>query len=220
MSRLRRNLIYKVYPALRALDKSRQKIESLFDQGNLSRREVEQVYGNLFLNAVILLESFIENLFMGLLVGRIDPDSSKINPKVNFNSDRTARPIVYGGKKYVDWLPYSLTEERSQKFFRNGIPFTLLDKTDKDFLNTKVIYLRNTIAHKSNHSIRMFEKHVIYSLPLTPREGTPGGFLRSLFRMQPPQTRYEYFVNNIGVIVQKLCGKTKQRSNGLYLEPL
>ena len=189
---------------LNGLNQTRRKVERLFNAGELVRRDIEQVYSGLYLDAVTSLENLIENLFIGLLVGSVAPTHSGINPRVTFKSPLIAREIVLGGRNYVDWLPFDHTEKRSKAFFRNGAPFTNLEKADKGQMD-RFLSVRHAIAHKSSHSQRVFEQRVIGSAPLTNREKTPAGFLRSVFRVAPVQTRYESLMDDMQIIARKLC---------------
>ena len=190
---------------LKSLDRTRRKVEVLFNQRDLSRKETEQIYGSLFLNVVIYFESFIENMFLGLLVGKFKYKASRITPRVKFKSDSVARDVVLGGKRYMNWLPYrEETEKRAKIFFRNGVPFTSLADTEREELK-KIHCIRNALAHKSRYSLQQFEKEVIDSFLLTKREKSPGGFLRSQFRTSPNQTRYENLIDQIEIIVWNLC---------------
>lgn len=189
---------------IKSLERTRKKIESLFNQGDLSRREIEQIYGSLFLNAVIMFESLIEDMFLGLLTDKFKRKTFKIVPRARFKSNIIARDVVLSGKRYINWLPYEETEKRAKIFFRNGIPFTILKAAEKEILK-KVHYMRNSLAHKSRYSLLQFERQVISSLPLIKREKTPLGFLRSQFRISPSQTRYENLINEIDSIARKLC---------------
>lgn len=189
---------------LHYLERTRAKMEALLAKDVIVRRDIEQVYAGLYLEAITSLEQFIEDLFIGLLVGRIDHVSLGIVPRVSFKSDIVARDVVHGGRQYVDWFPYHLTEERSKAFFRNGLPFTRLESSDKE----QIIYflsIRHAIAHKSRYSQRRFEQRVLGTLPLMPRERTPAGFLRSVFRIAPIQTRYENLVGQMATLALKLC---------------
>lgn len=179
-------------------------MEFLLDEGRLVRRDIEQVYAGLYLDAITSFEHFIEHLFIGLIVQSIIPASLKIIPRITFKSYGVACDVVFGGKNYVDWLPYTYTEKRAKVFFRNGFPFTQLEKIDKNRLE-QIMYIRNAIAHKSKYSLEKFEKEVIGSLPLNPRERTPTGFLRSIFRITPRQTRFENLVGDMAEISRKLC---------------
>ena len=187
---------------LKALEWTRFKMETLLTRGVIVRRDIERVYEGLYLDAITSLENLIEGLFLGLLTGRIVHSSSAVVPRVTFRSDRVARDVVFGGRNYVDWFPYGKTEQRAKAFFRSGIPFTTLDKADKI---QNLLYIRNAIAHRSSYAERKFEQEVIGSLPLTLRERTPAGFLRSRFRITPVQTRYENLIADIVSIALELC---------------
>lgn len=189
---------------LNYLNKTRSSMELLLSKGIIVRRDIEQVYTGLYIDAITSLENFIENLFIGLLVERIEPPSSQIIPRVTFKSDAVAKDIVLGGRNYVDWFPYDRTEKRAEAFFRNGLPFKNLDNASKRQLD-RIVYIRNAIAHKSSHAKKMFEQNVIGTTPLPPREKTPAGFLRSVFRIAPVQTRYEELVMGMAAIAQRLC---------------
>lgn len=170
--------------------------------GDLVRADVEQVYSGLYLDAITSFEGLIENLFIGLIAGKLESELAEVQPRIHASSNRIARDIVFGGRNYVDWLPYANTEKRAEAFFCNGLPFARLEKPDKKQLEHQS-YIRNAVAHKSNHSKRMFEQQVLAGLLLTTREKTPLGFLRS--RITPAQTRYEYLVGELAAIAQKLC---------------
>jgi hypothetical protein len=113
--------------------------------------------------------------------------------------------VTFGGRSYLDWLPYQkYTLKRAKAFFRNGMPFTNLDKTDMKKL--EVLYIiRNAIAHKSQHSLSIFEKEVVGSIPITQQERKPAGYLRGIFRITPSQTRYENLITEMVSTVSKLC---------------
>jgi hypothetical protein len=51
----------------------------------------------------------------------------------------------------------------------------------------------------------MFEQEVIGALTLMPRERTPAGFLRSIFRTAPVETQYENLVGEMAIVALKLC---------------
>jgi hypothetical protein len=187
---------------LNHLKRIRAKMERLMQSGDLVRANVEQVYSGLYLDAITSFESLIENLFVGLIVGRLKSDLAEVQPRICISSNRVAREIVLGGRSYVDWLPYRHTEKRAEAFFCNGLPFTRLENPDKRQLEHQSM-IRNALAHKSHHAKRMFEQEVLAGLPLTTREKTPHGFLRS--SITPVQTRYDYLVGELAAIAQKMC---------------
>ena len=190
---------------LNNLDKTRRKMETLLKGGVIVGRDIEQVYEGLFMSSITSLENWIESLFVGLMVGRITHHSASVVPHVSFNSDRIARDVILGGRNYLDWLPYQrYTIKRAKAFYRNGVPFTNLDKTDIKKLDVLYI-IRNAIAHKSQHSLSLFEKEVVGTIPITQQERKPAGYLRGVFRITPSQTRYENLITEMVSTINKLC---------------
>lgn len=188
---------------LHSLGAISNKMEQLFAQGNVVRRDIEQVYSGLYLDAYTHFERLIENLFIGILAGRLLSAVPGVAPRITFKSDRVARDVVNGERNYVDWLPYFHTENRAKAFFRNGLPFTSLAKSDKDQI-VQLGILRNVIAHRSYHSIRQFA-NLTEGLTLMVRERTPAGFLRSQYRAAPVETRFQNFTAQMATTAQKLC---------------
>ncbi len=184
---------------LASLELTRRRAERLVISGHLPRRDVERVYEGLFLSAITRFEVFVEELFLGLLAGKIAPDSCNAVLRAQFGSAQAARDIVMRGRKYVDWLPYDRTEEIAIAFFEGGRPFTNLGAADKANLRLWLI-LRHAIAHKSKHAQEQLRKHVIGATPLAPRESTPAGYLRSQYRIAPPRTRFETFLDDIRAV--------------------
>lgn len=188
----------------RYLEMTRGKIERLLESSHIVARDVNQVYVGLFLEVITSFERLLEELFLGLLTSRVAATVHSVVPHISFGDKRTAQAIVYGGRDFVNWLPYENTEDRARLFFKGGVPFTSLDATEKRVL-ADCMNIRNAMAHKSRHALNMFEKRVLGSLGLMPRERTPVGYLRSVYRVSPTQTRYESYVYNIAAIAFKLC---------------
>lgn len=188
---------------LRRLDSTRRKLEHLHSAGQIKRHDIEQVYVGLYLDAIVSFERFIEELFLGYLSRRIICPT-QVHPRVTFASSLVTRDVVLGGKSYVDWFPYDHTVKRANAFFRGGSPFTLLDNSDKKEVEN-LMAIRNAIAHKSSYSLNIFEKKILGSLPLTGKERSPPGYLRSIFRSSPAQTRYENLIINIALIAKKIA---------------
>ncbi len=186
------------------MEKTRKKMESLLVKRVIVRRDIEQVYEGLYMSSITSFENWMEGLFIGLLVGRLKHCSSLVATRVSFKSDRVAREVIFSDRNYVDWLPYRYTEKRASAFFRNGLPFTCLSKSDQKKLEI-LSYIRNAIAHKSAYSKNKFEHEVIGTIPVTQQERTPAGYLRGIFRITPSQTRYENLINEMAFIAKKLC---------------
>lgn len=188
---------------LRAFERSRAKLERLLLSGHVTRHDVSLFYEGIFLRTVTAFESLMEELFVGLLTGRIIPGSG-VHPRVTFLSTTVARDVMLGGRAYVDWLPYHHTDKRATAFFRAGRPFCNLDNAERRSLE-RMFTIRHAVAHQSRAARSKFEKEVIGAAPLLPTERTPAGFLRSVFRAMPPQTQYEDIAATCALLARKLC---------------
>jgi hypothetical protein len=189
---------------LRTFERARQKLERMLTEGHITRHDVTLFYEGIFLRTVTAFEGLMEDLFVGLLAGGITP-GRKVRPRVTFQSHAVARDVMLGGRAYVDWLPYHFTNKRADAFFRGGYPFCNLDNNDKKELE-RIILVRNAVAHQSRSARRKFEDEVIGTTPLLSKERTPAGYLRSVFRVAPAQTRYEEIASTCAMLSRKLCG--------------
>jgi hypothetical protein len=155
------------------------------------------MYEALFLSAVTSFESFLEDLFMGLLISGGGLQSTGVQPRMTIQSSIVAREVVIGpGRSYADWLPYSKTRERAQVFFRGGRPFSRLVNSHLQVLE-RTSAIRNAIAHKSQHSVDQFHRKVLAGMPIPQREKSPAGFLRGLLVGTPPITRFENYMGDL-----------------------
>lgn len=188
---------------LRTFERSRAKLERLLLRGHVTRHDVSLFYEGIFLRTVTSFEGLIEELFVGLLTDRFIVGRN-VHARVTFQSSTIARDVMLGGRPYVDWLPYHHTEKRASAFFRSGQPFCNLDNTEKKSLE-RMFTIRHAVAHQSRAARRKFENEVIGAAPLLPAERTPAGFLRSVFRVMPPQTQYEDIAGTCALLARKLC---------------
>jgi len=193
-----------------ALELTRKKVEQLLVDGQISLRAAEQMYEGLFLSVYTAFETFIEELFIGLLVDGtgLYCEATKVVPRVTVRSHAIARELVVGaGRNYAEWFPYDRTERRAELFFRVGRPFTDLRRPSitgaLDVLNRGAL-IRHAIAHKSRHSLSRFERDVVRGVPLTPRERSPAGFLRGMAAAAPPQTRYAVYSTGVLLVARRL----------------
>jgi hypothetical protein len=189
---------------LRTFERARRKLERMLTAGHVTRHDVSLFYEGIFLRTVTTFEGLMEDLFVGLLAGGITP-GPKVHPRVTFQSHSVARDVMLGGRAYVDWLPYHFTDKRADAFFRGGYPFCNLNKNDKKELE-RILLIRNAVAHQSRSARRKFEDEIIGAAPLLKVERTPAGYLRSVFRAAPIQTRYEEIASTCAMLARKLCG--------------
>jgi len=189
---------------LKTLEQIRRKQEVLFSEGKIVRRDIEEVYSALLLNAVASFEGFIEEFFIGLLAGQICSGHSNVRVRVKIKSYVVARDVFLREKKYFNWLPYKNTKDAAKVFFTGGRPFTDITATEEKHLE-KCLAIRNAIAHQSRHAIKTFRESALTGLSLIPRDRRPKSFLRSQFSLAPPTTYYQQLIAEILRIADKLC---------------
>ena len=187
-----------------SLESTRQKMESLFSRNEVNRDDIEHVYAGLFLDVFTEFEALIEALFIGLLSGNLYSPTRNIVRKVRISPSAEVRNVVFGGRSYLDWLPYkNYTLKRAKLYFNSPEPFGILNSTEKSNLRFYHI-IRNAFAHKSGKALREFN-NLIAGLSLLPYEKRPGGFLRSRPSSISPQTQFEIAVFELRVIAGKIC---------------
>ncbi len=155
-----------------------RRIETAYVSGVITELDAEQAYRGAFLAFHSQVENTIEYLFLGLLRGRVKHRLKSVRPLADIASDSVATKIVFNGRPYADWLPFSdHTLRRSRLFFSEGRPFTSLSVGDRTGLDDLSV-LRNALAHASHHAMRRF--HAVFvdgkSLPTSQRR--PTGYLR------------------------------------------
>jgi len=189
---------------LRRLERTRLRIEDLHDGGRIARRDIEQVYGALLLSCVTSFEALLEELFFGLIMGRLTSTLPGVRSKVSIPSEAVAREVAHGGRAFLTWLPYDRTEERARMYLSRGLPFSNLESGQKSLLQ-ECIFVRNAIAHTSQHAIELYKANVSAAMLLPPRDRSPASYLRSSFRIAPVQCRYEDYASGFLRIALKLC---------------
>jgi hypothetical protein len=135
-------------------------------------------------------------------MGRYTVTGHNVRPLVQIQSDAVARRVVAGGKRYVDWLPYVHLESRAPAFLSGGRPFDRLEKDDKVVLE-RMLWIRNAIAHRSSHALKVFHDQLVEGKGLPPAQRTPSGYLRG--QHAPGQTRLEYFMAQGAIALGRLC---------------
>lgn len=179
-----------------------RKLEVLGTEGRLTRSDLERAYGAAFLSFFALYEKAWEDLFFGLLMGRLAVVPS-VEPLVAITSEVVARSVVRGRRGgYLDWLPADRAIERSTIFLSRGRPFSNLTDLEKGTVK-RYVTIRNALAHDSNHAKRQFRSKVIGQRALPPHERRPAGYLRGLHAGD--QTRFNLALAELTVMFGGLC---------------
>ena len=198
--KLFKSLSYK----LKGVELTRLKVETLFHEVSIAKRDLDIAYSGLIINAVTAFENYLEKLFFSIASGKSKPhrDVGPIVSSITKLSEKDRRSLVVGDNRYINWLPYDLTEKRSLAYLVDGSPFRKLIGLDKESLG-KIARIRNAIAHSSPFSEEAFKK-MISDRTLPPRERTPIGYMRSVYRTSPTMTQFQSLTGEIVRMSNKL----------------
>lgn len=185
---------------------TRRRCERLFSEGRMKRDDIELVYQGLFLDAVCSFERFVEGLFVGLLCEHVAHPSRRVRTKVRFGAAAVCRQVLAGSRPFIDWLPFDRTQKLAERFLAEGLPFSEIAANDVGRLQN-VSLIRNAVAHRSRHAIKVFENSVLGQVPLLAHERTPAGYLRSVYVSAPAQTRYEESVIVLAGVAKALVSR-------------
>lgn len=178
-------------------------MEKLVLNGEMSERDLLFAYSGALLTFHSFTENSIEELFLGLVAGRLQHGDRRVRSLVEIRSPVTVRRVVFGARSYADWLPYNRhTIPRAEAFLSSGRPFSELPKQDRNHLDDMTI-LRNALAHQSSHAEKQFKMKFTSSKPLTPVQRKPPGYLRG--QHAAGQTRLNYLMGRTVQVVYLLC---------------
>lgn len=203
MAKLTKRLHENFERQLLSIEATRNKMEKLYSTHQINTSDIEHVYAGLFMELFTDFEALLEELFFGLLNGKLFTRVYPVVKKANINPKSEIKNIVFGGKAYVNWLPYKEhTLPRAKLYINSGEPFSRL--TNPDIIKiTNYHVIRNAIAHKSENSLDKFNS-IIAALPLLPNEKTPTGYLRSNPHVAG-QTQFEIAAIELKTLTNTLC---------------
>lgn len=178
------------------------------NRANRARRLNRQALGSLYEGAMLSLakslETFLEDYFLLLLHspsarGEVQSSTAIVEPSSRGEVDA----LFDLDNSYLDWLPFQRTQERADRFFPNGSPFSRLARASQEKETLRVHHVvRNAVAHESGTAVRKF--HGLDQVKNVPgRAPSVADFLRWV----DPVSGLENWAthrNNISAIVQAL----------------
>ncbi|HUI90616.1 MAG TPA: hypothetical protein VLX68_00075 [Chitinivibrionales bacterium] len=188
---------------VKTLETTRCKIEFLFSKKDIVLRDVNQCYHGLFLSLVVAFESYLEDAFFHIISSKSRKVKKLFKPVASFSTNNIARKIVHADKKYLDWLPYDKLKDRFDIYLECNCIFDKLDQHETTALK-QISIIRNSLSHCSAYSKKQFIDKVIGNNRVLPIEKTPTGYLRSIYRSSPRETRYQLYSNYLVSISNKL----------------
>ncbi|MCA8910772.1 MAG: hypothetical protein KDB82_03640 [Planctomycetes bacterium] len=178
-------------------------MEDLYRRRMISENDVERAYSGAFILFYSQFETAFENLFLGLVSGRLASQQPAVKSLVKVKSDAVLRRATLGGRSYFDWFPFGAEAKRRVRgFLSRGKPFTDVTKADRSFME-EVTTLRNAIAHSSHHARKRFKDVFVEGVHLLPRQRRPAGYLRG--NHMPGQSRLEFMMLQSLAVTRRLA---------------
>jgi len=160
--------------------------QTKFNNGQLTRPQLELLVESIFFNTYRSYEGFIREVF--ILYCMEKKSSKKPNAKsfLKPNNFLHAEQLLKSSMAFLDWTSADTVIERAELFLNNGHPIKLPYTTHKVQLNN-FKKIRNHIAHNSIESEIQFSKVVqIYYHGVVPLAiPTPGQYLMLTSRSTP-----------------------------------
>lgn len=186
------------------LNAMRLNFENAFNAGSINSEDITQAYAGLYLDLFTHFENLIEEIFMGLLVGKVAHNNPAIAVrKLKITPPTEAENVILGGNDYVKWLPFENTINRAEIYFSSN-PFAALSVQPYKNELTNFIKIRNAIAHKSKSALNKFNL-IIANLVLLPVERTPYGYLMYRPAGATGATQFENILNRLTVFAHTMC---------------
>jgi hypothetical protein len=176
--------------------------DNLRNRNAILKRELDFIHEMAFLLCFVAFENYIQQRFLSLLLRRVRSRYVGFGVRIQISSSQLARELMYSGREYVDFLPYDRTVHLAERFFRNGIPFSLLDK--QEMMELKLQHaIRNDIAHRSASSVTKFQNLCTgHGILLPHSDLAVSRYLQTSFSVGT--TRFENHVSQLLSVAQKL----------------
>lgn len=204
MSSSSQELLKKLQNKYKTLDSIRNKQEDLFYKKIIIKRDIEEVYSAIFLDAIVNFEAFLEELFFGILLNRIRTSYPNVKAKIVVSNKNIANDLVLRDKNYYPWLPYKDMKKIAKLLLVDGRPFTFLTSYHEDQID-KCLAIRNAIAHMSEDSKKKFKIKIQQSIGFNLVRPNPKKFLRLQYSFSPPLNYYQKYIGELLGIAQLLC---------------
>ena len=168
------------------------RVEGQYAASRLQLSDILLVYASSFLSACAKWEALIEACMFEAACGR--PSTRPGNFRhVRFRSRQHLRELLlYPNRDYLPVQSVKAATEVTALLINEGRPISGISEPNRTHLQ-QAGWIRNAIAHESAFALRVFREKVPGVAAMLPNQRTPARFLRSEFRINPRQRRYELY---------------------------
>ena len=180
-------------------------VDRLLAQNRIKCSHCELIYESAFVSAIARFEGLLNELLKEFVCGPSSTQTgcySLIRPR----SRNVFRPILTGGRQYVDLMPFRDCVKVAKRFLNEGKPFSDIDESDRNIL-AQAVLVRNAIAHRNDAAMKTFRTEVNGVNLLTSSRQFPGSYLRRVYRSHPTQTWNDLYFDTfekVGVLLTLL----------------
>lgn len=168
--------------AAQHIEKVRANYTSLHSSKSMKPTEFSYAYQGLYLILIRKFENYLEDSFFHYASGGscppriINGSTRRIKILTKETRRENLRSLLLGDKKFLDFLPFELTEKCAKVVFDAGFPFTILPRPDKEVIQ-RCLAIRNLIAHDSIEAKKRFRTLAIVDQSLSGRNKNVMGYL-------------------------------------------
>lgn len=189
---------------------ARKQFIKVLREGHLSRSDCESAIEALYLRSFSSFELLLDELFWGLLTGKIRHSYGCRSEYQFVNREVAVRYVMQG--QFVKWLPFSGAIEFTKHFFAEGCnPYVLPNESQK-FELSKCVHLRNAIAHRSEGAIKKFEVSVCELKTLPKGDQSVAGYLMSTHSRD--SSKFDYHCGELLRFSRVLCHGPREEKRG------
>lgn len=181
-----------------------KRIKNIRAQNNayIANRDLELMYDAMFLKSITIFESFIEELFIGLLYDNYKLNTKKKVQKHIFPNRKLVLNFLKHKNSYIEVMPYSKLKDTSNVFFREDNPFLSISENSKNSLN-EIYIIRNAIAHKSQFAELKFKKLMANKGVSSPKiYNSPARYLKTL--NSPDRSTFNNYILELNAAAREI----------------
>jgi hypothetical protein len=181
-----------------------RRVEVAHDAHELHLVDVYLLYESTFLTAVALFEALLEDVLVEAACGSRGSHVGSYAIATARSRDKF-RTMIYHGRPYIDLMPFDHAVDIARLYLNEARPFGQIPPPDRQYL-AEIVWTRNAVAHRSDSASRVFRQKVPGVTALAKAQQRPGPFLRTVYRVNPRQTRNELYLATMARITQDLAG--------------
>ncbi len=168
------------------------RIEEQFAANRLRTTDVELVYASSFLSVCAQWEGLLEAVIYEVGCGEGSRKRGNARAVTFKKRSHLEQLLLFPSKDYLGISTVKQAESLTRILVPSGMPVATIDEPSRTLLQ-QAGWIRNAIAHESDHALQLFRKKVPGVEQLHSNKRYPAPFLRHEFRQSPIQRRLDVY---------------------------